>query len=231
MTLLVTWSNLALVTLPFVLAIGVSVGLAFLLRRAARESGLPRARETCVDCAHEAGLVEAGACEQRCAVNELPALPLALFVGCSTFAILAIVFPAVVLTYVLPFWAPTSTTTEVLLILLIASSVGGAVALALYCLQDLPEQRELLLRGSMVVAIAALAAALLTSGGALSVAEGLGAAALAVILVAAAVDRRARLGRPTLGLRTMGVAVVPLLLVSTLAVVRIVEILQLSGTL
>jgi hypothetical protein len=224
-TLIYDWGNLGSVAFPFLLAITVSGILALALRRAAIRSGLPRAREPCARCRFEKGLLKRGTCERQCAVNDLPSLPLLLFIACTTFAILAAFYPSIVLTYVLPFTNPASGIPEVLLGVMLVASATASIAIAAYFAQDLPGHRELLIRGAVAGTLVGVLLSVLGNDMAGQVGAVLAPLSLGVLVIGLALEWRARLGRPALGLRAIGAAAIPLFLIAIMASVRIGEVL------
>ena len=228
--LVLLWSNLGTVLLPFLAAITVASLLALPLQRAAERSGLPRARERCVHCRGEPVLLRTGHCPEACAVNRVPTLPLLLFVATTTVALFAFGDPGAFRLFVLPLGMTGPGVADLLAAGLVGANAGAAVLLAGYFLQDLPDHRLHFGEGAILLALGLLAASA-TAGGFLErwIALALPISLLAVLL-ALGIDWRARHGRPAFGLRALGVATAPLFLVSVFAAVRIVQILQLATT-
>lgn len=228
MALLFDWGNLGRVALPFFLSITIGAVLALFLRRAADQSLLPRARERCVRCRYEDGQIARGRCDEACAVNAMPTLPLVLFVAVSSLAALTFLYPGVVRTYVLPFEFSTPGMPDILLDLVLVTNVAAAVALAAFFVQDLPYHRDLFNLGAVVTALAGLVAATTVPGAWAGDVAAAVPVALAALLLGTAAELRARRGRPAYGLRALGAATAPLFLVTILALGRIVEIVQLA---
>jgi hypothetical protein len=223
------WNNLGQVALPFFVSITVAAFLALFLRKAAEQSRLPRAREPCARCRFERGLLARGDCEESCAVNTLPTLPILLFVAAASLATLAFAFPEVVKTYLIPFGLYDATYPDILLTLILVTNAGAAVALAAYFVQDLPYHRDLFNFGAAGAALVGLFLGSAGEGAVGTGAELLVPLALSALLLGLASEARARQGRPTFGLRALGLTTVPLFLVTLLALGRIVEIVRLAA--
>jgi hypothetical protein len=222
------WSNLGGVALPFLAALTLSAVFAIPLRRAAEGSGLPRARERCLGCAAERALLRRGYCTERCVVNGGPAVPLVLFVATSTFVLFALFAPAAFARAVLPFALGGPGVAQVLAGLLVGTNAAAAVLLAAFFFQDRAATRRLFVEGAVVVALlglllAGLAPLLRVPGATL-----LTPLALLAVLLFAAIERRARVGRPAFGWRSVGLAAVPLFLVALCATVRLLEFVRMA---
>jgi hypothetical protein len=225
MGLVLLWANLGEVLLPALVAVTVAAFLAMSLRRVADHSGLPRIREACVGCVAERSLLEQGFCRERCAINSAAPTGLLLFVGTATTAIFAYLDPSAFLRLVLPATPGQPALVGELLDLVVGTNAGAALLVAAFFWQDIPAYRHGLLEGS-----AALALGLMTVGQAMP-----GAAArwvslmlplsLAAIVLGVGIEWRARHGRPTFGLRTLGLAAAPLFLLTALAGMRIAQVL------
>ncbi|MCI4369149.1 MAG: hypothetical protein L3K09_06275 [Thermoplasmata archaeon] len=224
MGLVVEWGNLGSVALPFFIALTGSAVLALLLRNASDVSGLPRSRERCVGCRFESALVRDGLCRQTCTVNELPTLPIVLFLSTGTVAILCLFFPQVMIAFVLPFAIGSRATPQILLALLGVANTGACALIAGYFVQDLPKHRELFGFIAVFGTLLGLLVGFTVPGPVGLWARSLTPLALGLTLLFSAVEHRARMGRPTFGLRALGASVVPLFLVFLLATVRMAEI-------
>jgi hypothetical protein len=222
--LIVDWGNLALVALPFLTCLGVSGLVGIGLFRVAAESGVPHRRERCLRCRFVESLRRSGTCHEVCAVNHFPQLPAVLFVATATFALLFVFFPKLTYEFVLPFQVSPPDLADILLGLLAAANLGGSIVLAAYLLQDRAASRELFNRVSAaggIVGIALGVAGPLPLRGAAVV---LTPVALGCLLVGLGMEYRARLGRPAIGLKTVGAATLPLFLILLTATARLVEL-------
>jgi hypothetical protein len=223
--LVVDWANLGLVALPFLTCLGVSGLIAIGLYRVAADSGVPHRRERCLRCQFVETLRRSGTCHEACAVNHLPQLPAILFVATGTFSLLFLFFPKVAYEFVLPFELTPPTLGGILLGLLVAANLGGSVVLAAYMLQDRASTREMFNR---VTALGALLGVLVGVAGPeplRGAAIVLTPVALAALLFGLGLEYRARTGRPSVGLRSVGAATVPLFLMLLVATARLVELL------
>lgn len=229
MSLVFDWANLGEVALPCLVSITGAAFLATFLRHAAEQSRLPRRRERCVRCRFESELMESGECQEACAVNALPTLPLVLFVAVSTLGALTYFFPDTVRTYILPFDSPDPAYAAILLDVVLVATLSAALVLAAYFVQDLPYHRDLFTLGGVAAALVGLT--LGTMGGGLWPSEGavLVPVGLTAVLLGLAAESRARRGRPAFGLRSLGAATSPLFLVTFLAFGRIAEVLALAA--
>ncbi|MCI4331109.1 MAG: hypothetical protein L3K19_04600 [Thermoplasmata archaeon] len=230
MGLIFDWGNLSQVALPCFVSLTVGAFLALFMRRAADHSRLPRTRERCVRCRFEEGLIERGTCEQSCAVNAMPTLPLVLFVAVTSVAALAFLYPDVVVTYLLPFGSPLPAYPDILLTLVLVTNLAAAVALAAYFVQDLPYHRDLFNFGAAAAALVGLFVGTTASGVVRIDGQILVPVALGALLFGLAAEARARQGRPAFGLRALGVATAPLFLLTVLALGRIVEIVRIAAS-
>jgi hypothetical protein len=161
-------------------------------------------------------------------VNAGPGIPLTLFVACSTFALFALLAPSAFVEFVLPFGLTGPGVEELLVGGLVGANAGAALLMAAYLLQDLPIHREGLRRGSLVVALGSLGLTGLATVGPLRWVTLLTPLALGGLVLSAAVEWRARTGRPAFGLKAVGIATAPLFLGVLLAMVRIVQVVQLA---
>jgi hypothetical protein len=228
-SLVFDWANLGDVALPCLVSITGAAFLATFLRRAAEQSRLPRSRERCIRCRFESQLEEFGDCQEACAVNVLPTLPLVLFVAVSALAALTFFFPATVRTYILPFDYPDPAYAAILLDVVLVATLSAALVLAAYFVQDLPYHRDLFTLGAAAAALAGLFVGTTGSGVAPTDAAILVPIALTAVLLGLAAEARARRGRPAFGLRSLGAATAPLFLVTVLAFGRIAEVLALAA--
>jgi hypothetical protein len=220
------WARVGFVALPFLTSACIVGVFAVLLRRAVQESGLPRRREPCVNCLFESALLRDKSCRLRCAVNAVPDFPFALFVVTGTLALFFLFFPGLALAYVLPTVSGLSTIEPAMLTALIVGNVAASLVIAAYFLQDLSWHRETFLRGAAVGSLAALVVGIGAPGLAGSFAQVLAPVGLGALLLAVALEHRARLGRPVFGLRTVAVASLPLYLVTLLAFFRILQVVR-----
>jgi len=218
------WANLGNVAVPFLVSTTVAALLTLGLWYLARRSGLPRAREPCATCVNERELLRTGHCSDRaCAVNSLPLLPLSLFACSAMVAVLSVGWPGTMTTYILPSGLRPGSFSIVLLYLVLIASAGSSLAIAAYFLQDQRLTRHGFLLAAGGTGVFAVFLALLAGPVGL-VASGLSTLALTAVLIAMGIEHRARLGRPLLGLRSVGVAALPLFLVTFLASIRIFQI-------
>jgi hypothetical protein len=227
--LILVWGNLAVVLLPFLASLSIASICALPLRRAAEASGLPRAREPCVDCRGERTLLKLGWCPERCAVNSGPTIPLLLFVATATTALFALIDPTDFVGFVLPLGITGSGIIGLVEAVIVGANAGSALLIAGYFYQDRPGARRSFVYGAIVVALGTMAlSGFLPEPSAhwIALATPL---SLAAVLLSTAVEWRARYGRPAFGLRAVGFATAPLYLVITLALIRAVQVVQLAA--
>lgn len=230
MPLVLQWDNLGGVILPFLTCASLAASLAALLWKVGERGGLVHRREACLGCTLEAALRKRGTCSEACAVNWIPALPLGLFFATTTLLFLTVGFPWVVLDYVIPLGASGSS--SLALVGLVAGSMGGAaVALAGYFVQERARNREIFLRigvgATLVGGIGSLflPAPLNLSAGLLT------PLALWMLLLGLGLERWAREGRATLGIRALALTLVPLFVLVVIALTRLFLLLKGSGAL
>lgn len=228
MALVADWGNLAIVALPFLTSLGVSGLLATVLYREAARTGVPHRRERCFRCAFASALHSSGTCDERCAVNEMPRIPALLLWVTGTFALLFLLFPATAFAYVLPIELRSPGLFATLAGFLGAANMGGTIVLAAYLLQDRAWSRELFNRIGAGGSIVGLLLGVVSAGFVRSVSLWMTPAALTVLLVGVGLEFRARTGRPTMGLRSIGAATAPLFLTLVVGAVRIVQIVALA---
>ncbi len=230
MPLVLQWDNLGGVILPFLTCASLAASLAALLWKVGERGGLVHRREACLGCTLEGALRKRGTCSEACAVNWIPALPLGLFFATTTLLFLTVGFPWVVLDYVIPLGASGSS--SLALVGLVAGSMGGAaVALAGYFVQERARNREIFLRigvgATLVGGVGSLflPAPLNLSAGLLS------PLALRMLLLGLGLERWAREGRATLGIRDLALTLVPLFVLVVIALTRLFLLLKGSGAL
>lgn len=228
MGLVLDWSNLDFVVLPFLLALTAAAFLALPLRRALERSRLPRAREPCVGCSAEGRLLRTGRCPEPCVVNTLGSFALALFVATTCLALFAYVDPVDLARFVDPIGWQFGPPAEALLALVVGGNAAAAVLVAAYLLQDLPVHRDGLLRGSATVSLGLMAVATLAPPALGRWVDLLLPLSLAGIVLGVGIEWRARHGRPAFGLRSLAVALLPLFVVTGLALVRFGQIVALG---
>lgn len=229
MGLVLLWSHLGGVALPFLIALTAACLLAWGLQRVAETTGLPRLRERCIGCRAESNLLATGRCPEPCAVNDGPTLPLLVFVGSATTAVFAAADPADFRLYVLPYGLTGPGIPDLLLALLVGANALAGVLLAAFFVQDRRDHQELFARGSAILALGALVGLGLSDGPAGPWVDLAVPVALTALLLGVAIEWRARHGRPAFGLRTIGFAAAPLFLVALLATIHLVQVLQLAG--
>lgn len=234
-------NNLWVLALPALICACISAIFTLMLWRAAWKSGLPHRREPCVTCVFEADLIRKGTCTENCAINSLPTLPLMLFFISSGLTLMCVFFPTIVTQYVIPFNLSPASLGPMILVGIGAANGGAAVLLAAYFVQDKAWHRELFIRGATAATIVGLIAAstLAALDRIPSVAAGypwlsaIGAEAdwltplgLFAIIMAMALEHRARLERPVLGLRSLGMTTVPMFFMVVVGLARMLEILS-----
>lgn len=230
--LLLDWSNLWAIALPFFICISASTLFTVFLWRVAWKSGMPHRREPCATCIFEKGLLRLGTCRETCAVNVIPTLPLLLFMFTCSFALLFLLFPSVVLTYLFP--AGLGTVWSNACIVAVAASNGGAsIVLVGYFVQDKAWHREMFFRIAAAGSTAGLVLGVVFSGshnawlGALSTFSfEVTPFGLVAVLLTAGIEHRARWGRPVLGMRALAASTLPLFLVVLVACARILFVLS-----
>jgi hypothetical protein len=230
MGLTLAWGNLEGVALPFMLCACVSGILTVFLWRAAWESGMPHRREPCATCVFEGKLIKTGTCRESCAVNIIPTLPLMLFLFTCTFALFFVFFTPIVESSLFPpIWSPDLSGAVAALVA--ASNGGAAVLLAAYFAQDTAWHRELFLRIGAAGSLAALVVGVMNPEGVGSIALSLAPLGLFAVLLSAALEHRARWGRPVLGLRSMGFSTTPLFVISLIGLLKILWVLSSAGSI
>jgi hypothetical protein len=230
MPLVLQWSNLGEVALPFLISACLSAVLTSLLWRVGEKGGLVHRRSACLGCAFEATLRRHGECSEACAVNWIPRLPLGIFFLSTTLLLLAIAFPWVVIQYVVPLGAGSVWGTT--LLGLVAGSLGFAsVLVAGYFVQERGRNRRLFLRVGAAGTIVGVAASFLLPSGLALTAALLTPLALWTLFLGLGLERYAQQGRPALGLKALGLAILPILLLSLVAMVRLLALLNGSGAL
>lgn len=228
MGLYLDWGNLVTVSFPFIVSVTAAGILAIALRHLSDTEGLPTARERCVGCRFESKLIRSGECRLDCAVNALPSLPLVLFVVTTSFALLALAFPSMLLTYVLPTGRYAPATPAILVGIVFTANGAASLATAGYFVQSSRRYRRTFLQGLIVAVLLGLVVGSATTGGARALATALTPFALGSLLVGLAIEHRARMGRPALGLKALGASTVPFFIVTVLSLVRIYEILRIA---
>ncbi len=230
MPLVLQWNNLGEVVLPFLVCASLAASLAALLWRVGEQGGLVHRREACLGCTLEQALRKRGTCSEACAVNWIPALPLLLFFGTTTLLLLTVGFPWVVLQYVIPLGAGGSA--ALALLGLVAGSMGGAaVVLAGYFVQERARNREIFLRVGVGATLVGIAGTLLLPPP-LSLSAGLlTPLALWMLLLGLGLERWAREGRATLGIRALALTLAPLFILVVIALTRLLLLLNGSGAL
>jgi hypothetical protein len=228
MGLAIDVANLLLVAGPFAVAILAAGLLALLLQRSVENSPRSSVRERCVGCRFEGDLVEDDACYQRCGVNELPSLALVVFVVSATFVALAIGFPEVLVDFVVPTSFVGAATQQLLLGTLLVAFTGGALAVAAYCVQDRGPERRMMLRVAIAMSLIGLGVGAAVGGTAGTIAIEVTPIGLAAVLIGVAVEHRARMGRPAIGVRGLGAATLPMFWLGGLALLRIYELVRIA---
>lgn len=231
MGVVIVWANLWLVGLPFLLCACVGGIFSVFLWRAAWKSGMPHRREPCATCVFEKALIKQGYCKESCAVNTIPMLPLVLFLATCTFALLFLFFPSVVFTYLLPSTSPNPTTSvpewqQSIRTVVAAANGAAAVLLGAYFVQDTAWHRELFLRVAAAGSLAGIVIGVTAPGPVGQVALEVTPFALLAVLLSAALESRARWGRPVLGLRALGISTTPLFIVTLVGIARILSVLS-----
>jgi hypothetical protein len=221
-------ANLLLVAGPFAVAVLAAALLALRLQRSAGLSPRPSVRERCVGCRYEGDLVDSDVCYQRCSVNELPSLALVVFVVSATFVALALAYPNVLIEFVVPAAFVGASDQHLLLGTLLVAFSGGALAVAAYCVQDRARERRILLQVSIVAALMGLGVGAAIGGTVGAMAVEMTPLALAAVLIGIAVEHRARMGRPAIGIRGLGAATLPMFWLGGLALVRIYEMVRIA---
>lgn len=218
-SLVIDWGNLWVVALPFLISASLSATFTILLWKASRK--LIHHRLTCVNCIYEGALIRTHHCEEACAVNNIPSLPLLLFFFSAVFSMMALFFPDILNTYVLPL--PTS---QVLLgfsySVVAIVSTGATVLVGVYLIQQWAPSRLLFLRIALVGTLFAILVSSSYDFAAEFVPIGLFAIALGM-----GVELRAQRGIPLLGMRALGLATLPLFVMALIGIVRIFQILSL----
>jgi hypothetical protein len=228
--LVLQWNNLGGVILPFLLSACLAASLAALLWKVGEQGGLVHRREACLGCTLEAALRKRGTCTEACAVNWIPTLPLALFFVTTALLILSVGFPWVVLDYVIPLGAGGGLSLALLGV--VAGSMGGAsVVLAGYFVQERARNRAIFLRVGAGATLAGVAGGLLLpppwglSSGLLT------PLALWMLLLGLGLERWAREGRATLGIRALGLTLLPVFILVAIALARLFLLLDAFGGL
>jgi hypothetical protein len=221
-------ANLFLVAGPFAVAVLAAALLALLLHRSAGLSPRPSVRERCVGCRYEGDLVESDLCYQRCSVNELPSLALVVFVVSATFVALALAFPNILVEFVVPAAFVGAADQQLLLGTLLVAFSGGALAVAAYCVQDRARERRMMLQVAIAVTLIGLGVGAAIGGSVGSMAIEITPLGLAAVLIGIAVEHRARMGRPAIGIRGLGAATLPMFWLGGLALLRIYEMVRIA---
>jgi hypothetical protein len=219
--LVVVWANLWAVALPVMTSISVAGIFSVFLWRITRK-GLPYRREECEDCVFEKDMRLKGYCTEPCAVNQIPTLPLLLFAFITTLSVLAVFYPVVVNTYVLPY--VSSQLSLVVYGFLTATCLMSSVLLACYLLQERAVEREVV---SRIAIVGTLAAIVLTPF--LQVAAVFVPTCLFLMLVGIGIELQARKGKNLLGLRTIGFATLPLFVITLIGLLRVLQIIRIAG--
>jgi hypothetical protein len=225
-TLVLLWANLGPLLLPAMIAITASAILAIPLRRAAERSGLPRVREPCFGCVAEGFLVRNGYCPEVCTVNSATSVGLLLFVATAATATFALLDPGDFVRRVLPFSSGSPGLSNFLLDAVVGTNAAAALLIGAYFGQDRSIDRRHWLEGSAVAALGLMTIGEALPGPALPWVDLLLPLSLGALLLGVAVEWRARHGRPAFGLRTLAVAAAPLFLLTILATIRIVQVVQ-----
>jgi hypothetical protein len=220
-TIVIDWGNLWLVALPVLTSASIAGIFSIFLWRSALK-GLPYRREDCEECVYGEELLEKGYCTEPCAVNMIPTLPLVLFIFTATLSILAVFYPSVVYTYLIPF--VSSNTTLALYGMLTASCLMSSILLAGYLLQERALDREAFTRVAIVGTLGAIALAPFFQVAAILVPTG-----LFLVLVALGIEVRARRGKNLLGMTSIGFATLPLFVITLIGLMRILQILRIAG--
>ncbi len=218
--LVLDWGNLWVVALPFLTSACIAGIFTVLVSRVSRN--ITHHRLLCAQCVFEDELIANGKCEQNCAVNNIPSLPMLLFFFSTEFALLALFYPSIIQTYILP--AVLSQNEMAFLgSLLLVSTTTAAVMLGVYLVQEKGKVRSLLLRVTILGTLGAILVASFEPSAAIYVPVGL----FALVLILG-VELRARYQLPLLGLRSVGAATLPLFVVTLIGIIHIYEILRMA---
>ncbi|MDE1819451.1 MAG: hypothetical protein KGJ23_00435 [Euryarchaeota archaeon] len=230
MPLVLQWSNLWDIAVPFFICISLATIFTVFLWRVAWKSGLPHRREPCASCVFERELIKNGECHKVCAVNVIPTLPLLLFLFDCSFGLFFLLFPALVMQFLFPAGFD-QTWSEAVIAALGATSGGAAILLVGYFVQDKAWHRELFFRIAAAGTTTGLLLAVLVptpiDGWAVgSFALNATPFGMVAVMLTAGIEHRARWGRPVLGLRALGATTLPLFFVALVACARILFILN-----
>ncbi len=230
MSLTLDWGNVGAVALPVLTSLCIGAILTTLLWRASWRSALPHRRESCIGCIHEDRLSRRLTCEEDCSVNTLPGVPLGIFLATSSLAVFSLFYPSLVVQFVLPApgQAPAGLT-NVLLWTVVASTVTSSLVLTAYFVQDTALHREILTRVSVVGALTGILAGSDPAFGFQGEAQVLTPVALLALVFGLALEERSRLQRPVFGLRALALSLLPLFLLTVIALARILLILAQAG--
>jgi hypothetical protein len=146
----------------------------------------------------------------------------------ATFVAMAIAFPTVLMDYVVPGSFVGAATQELLLGTLLVAFAGGALAVAAFCVQDRGRERRMLLRVAIGMTLVGLGLGAAIGGTMGAIAAEVTPLGLGAVLIGIAVEHRARMGRPAIGVRGLGAATLPMFWLGGLALVRIVELVRLA---
>ena len=218
--IILVWANLWVVALPFLTNGCIAGVFTVFLSRVSRR--LTHHRLVCTHCEFEDALIARGACQESCAVNSVPSLPLLLFFFSFEFALLSLLYPAIASAYIFPesisaFWS------GLLQGLMLTTTVAATVVLGVYLVQQETRARTWMLRGTLVGTMGVIFISSFYAGVAVLVPIGLFA-----LLLSLGVELRARQGRPLLGLRAIGVATLPRFLLVLIGMLRVYDILRLA---
>lgn len=220
MGIVVVWSNLWVVALPFLISASCAGIITIFLWKSSWR-GIQHHRAACVTCDSEGNLEAAGTCQEAYALEYVPGLLLLLFFM-ATFAILTLFFPQIILNFVLPFEAAPNAFTFYYAVI-IAGTVAGTALLAGYLVQELSTDRTIFLRATALGTLGAVVVSPIEP-----VAAGLVPIGLLLLLLGVGIELRARTGRPLLGLRSLGLAVLPLFVLTLLGLLRIFELVTIA---
>ena len=215
------WANLWAVALPVLTSTSVAGIFSVLLWKVSR-NGIPFRREECKDCVFSEEMRAKGYCNEPCAVNMIPTLPLLLFAFTATLSVLAVFYPDIVNTYLLPF--VSSQLDLVIYGILTATCLMSAILLAGYLLQEKAADRAVLARIAIVGTLGAIVLTPFLEAAAILVPTG-----LFLLIVAVGVELQARKGKNLLGLRTIGFATLPLFVMTLIGLLRILQLLRIAG--
>lgn len=216
-TLVVEWENLWIVALPILTSCSAAGILSVFLWRATRD-GVPHRRERCRNCVYEPDLLKRGYCVEACTVNMIPAMPLLLFSFTTTLTFLFLFYPGTALAYILP--QSGTAFTMVLYGMVLGSCLMSTLITAAYLVQQHAHHREMLGRGAVVATLGTLLISPFDE-----VAAILAPAGLFLVLLTVGIELRARKGHALLGLNALGLAMVPLFVMTLVGLLRIFALL------